>query len=180
MSMNRIKDYLIQNIKFLSYSRKFSSIGRGLYIIGKPLIHGEGKIFAGKNLYLRSLAHRIEIFADKDAVINIGDNVTINQAVTLASKKMITIGNSTVIGDQTTIYDTDWHGIDRNEIKTSPVVIGEHVWICAKSIILKGVEVGDNSIIGAGSVVTHEVKPNTIVAGNPARRIGFTKSGYSS
>jgi acetyltransferase-like isoleucine patch superfamily enzyme len=178
--MNRIKDHLIQNLKSLSYSKKFSSVERGLYIVGKPLIHGEGKIFAGKNLYLRSLAQRIEIFADKAAVIDIGDNVTINQGVTIASKKMITIGNSTVIGDQTTIYDTDWHGIDGNEIKTSPVVIGKHVWICAKSIILKGVEVGDNSIIGAGSVVTHEVKPNTIMAGNPAKCIGFTESGYSS
>ena len=177
--VTKIKGYLLQNLKSLIYKRKFAGVDSGLCILGKPLIHGEGRIFAGRNLYLRSLACRIEIFADKDAIIKIGDNVTINQGVTIGSKMKINIGNSTIIGDQTTIYDTDWHGIDGNEPITSPVIIGNHVWICAKSIILKGVVIGDNSIIGAGSVVNKDVKPNTIVAGNPAKCISHTEFGYT-
>lgn len=178
--MNRVTNYFLQSLKSLFYNRKFSSVESGLCIIGKPLIHGDGKIFVGRNLYLRSLACRIEIFADEGAIIIIGDNVAINQGVTIGSQRKIEIGNSTIIGDQTTIYDTDWHGMDGNKPITSQVTIGNHVWIGAKSIILKGVTIGNNSIIGAGSVVTREVKPNSIVAGNPAECIGITETGYTA
>lgn len=52
------------------------------------------------------------------------------------------------------------------------VVIGNHVWIAYRSIILPGIKIGDGAIIGAGSVVTRDVEPYTIVAGNPAKKIG--------
>jgi maltose O-acetyltransferase len=53
------------------------------------------------------------------------------------------------------------------------------VWVCAKVIILKGVSIGDYSIVGAGSVVTKDIENNSLVVGNPARKIGDTKTGYS-
>jgi len=58
--------------------------------------------------------------------------------------------------------DPDGHGIDDAPTKVAPVEIGYHVWICDRVIILKGVEIGDNPIIGAGSVVTRDVERNTI------------------
>ena len=55
--------------------------------------------------------------------------------------------------------------------KTKPIFIGDHVWIGANSTILKGVSIGDGAIVAAGAVVTKDVKPNTIVAGCPAKEI---------
>jgi acetyltransferase-like isoleucine patch superfamily enzyme len=96
----------------------------------------------------------------------------------IAAVKEISIGDNTIIGIQTVIYDTDWHGIDGAKVKVEPVSIGKNVWIGARAIILKGVKIGDNAVVAAGSVVTHDVEANTLVAGNPA---GFVKNtmGYT-
>lgn len=161
------------------YKRKFYSVNKGLYVVGRPLIFGKGKILAGENLVLNSLAFRIEIFAGENAILKIGNNVYINEGVTITAVKRIEIGDYSIIGSQTIITDTDWHGFNGHPPKTSPVIIGKHVWICARVIILKGVTIGDNSIVGAGSLVTKNVDKNTIVAGNPAKKIGSTNTGYS-
>jgi hypothetical protein len=70
------------------------------------------------------------------------------------------------------VTDCDWHGIyDRTERDTQayPVHIGNNVWVGDHATVLKGVSIGDNSIVAACSVVTKDVPPNVIVAGNPAR-----------
>ena len=97
----------------------------------------------------------------------------------ISSKVKIEIGDSTIIGHQVLMFDTDFHGIDGHETNQEPIIIGKHVWIAARAIILKGVTIGDNAIVAAGSVVTKDVAENTIVAGNPATQIGVTKTGYT-
>ena len=88
----------------------------------------------------------------------------------------ITFGDDVLIGPKTVIWGRD-HGtkIDsliRKQSKVdSPIIIGNNVWIGANVTILKGVKVGDNSIIGAGSVVVKNIPKNCIVAGNPAKII---------
>jgi NDP-sugar pyrophosphorylase family protein len=72
------------------------------------------------------------------------------------------------------ISDADWHGIyDRAEPvgNTKPVIFEDNVWIGDSAIICKGVRIGKNSIIGAGAVVTKDVPPNSIFAGNPAKLV---------
>jgi acetyltransferase-like isoleucine patch superfamily enzyme len=72
------------------------------------------------------------------------------------------------------ISDADWHGIyDRSEPvgNALPVVLEDNVWIGDSAIICKGVTIGKNSIVGAGSVVTKDVPPNSIFAGNPAKLV---------
>ncbi len=97
----------------------------------------------------------------------------------ISSKVKIEIGDSTIIGHQVLMLDTDFHGIDGHPEKQGPIKIGKHVWIAARAIILKGVTIGDNAIVAAGSVVTKNVAENAIVAGNPAVQIGVTKTGYT-
>jgi len=81
------------------------------------------------------------------------------------------MGDACMIAHGAYISDADWHGIyDRAKPvgKTKPVVFEDNVWIGDSAIICKGVRIGKNSIIGAGAVVTKDVPPNSIFAGNPA------------
>ena len=104
----------------------------------------------------------------------IGSYVLMSPGINIRCAKKITIAKSTMIASDVSITDSDWHGIyDRTDYVASPkeVVIEENVWIGERSLILKGSKIGKNSIIGAGSVVTGEIPPNSVYAGNPAKFI---------
>jgi acetyltransferase-like isoleucine patch superfamily enzyme len=92
----------------------------------------------------------------------------------------VKIGNNTALGANVKIYDTDFHSIDPyirinqtsiTEAKSMPIIIGQYVWIGADSIILKGVQIEDFAIVGAGSVVSKNVGRFEMHAGNPAKLI---------
>lgn len=86
--------------------------------------------------------------------------------------EQIWIGENVVISENVNIRDSDNHKIKGNEQKeTQPIIIKNHVWIGMGAIILKGVTIGEGSIIAAGAVVTKDVPPHTIVAGVPAKVI---------
>jgi len=89
----------------------------------------------------------------------------------------VTIGECVLIGANTVISDTDWHAISvdgRRSGKagaTIPVHIGNHVWLGMGVVVLKGVSIGDGSIVAANSVVTRSIPAGVIAAGNPAKVI---------
>jgi acetyltransferase-like isoleucine patch superfamily enzyme len=104
--------------------------------------------------------------------LHIGDYALITPGVRISASDSIEIGDNCMIASGVYITDSDWHGIyDRIERNTGPrpIRIGNNVWIGDQAIVLKGVSIGDNSIVGAGAVVTHDVPANVVVAGNPAR-----------
>lgn len=118
-------------------------------------------------------------FVDKGARLTIGENVGISQTALIAIAD-ITIGNNVKIGGGTCIYTSDFHCLDpqirisKEDIKyrkNAPIQIKDNAFIGARSLILKGVTIGKNSIIGAGSVVTKSIPDNQIWAGNPAKFI---------
>lgn len=122
---------------------------------------------------------RCILFVGKNASIDIGDNVGISQA-SLVSMCSIRIGDNVKIGGGTMILTTDFHSMnsqirashkDTEYRKVAPIVIRDNVFIGTRCIILKGVTIGRNSVIGAGSVVTKSVPDNQIWAGNPAKFI---------
>ena len=147
-----------------------------------------GEIIIGKNFKINNniiscqsgYNGKCRIEVHKNAKLLIGDNVGIS-ATTITCFSNIIIENNVNLGVGVHIYDTDFHSInpeqrlnsqsDKMFKKNSPIVIEENVFVGAHSIILKGVRIGQNAVIGAGSVVTKNVPQNEIWAGNPARFI---------
>ena len=120
--------------------------------------------------------------SSSNSKIVIGDNVGISGS-TICATTSVTIGNNVLIGSGCLISDTDSHPIDwedrlydRNEkTRKAPIVIEDNVFIGARSIILKGVTIGEGAVVGAGSVVSKDVPPYSIVCGNPARVVKTLK-----
>ena len=117
----------------------------------------------------------------------IGDFTLLNGALVMAEER-IEIGSHCLISWNVGIADSDFHPLapdarridaealapffegrpPRPKIRTAPVIIRDNVWIGMNAVILKGVTIGENSVVAAGSVVTKSVAPNVVVAGNPS------------
>lgn len=161
------------------FKARCEQVGAGLKLPdGMPyLIGGHLRLRLGENV----LISRTTIGASKvfdSPLLEVGNNSTVGYGTTISVAKRVTIGNSVLIGPCCIIMDNDDHPIDpgrrllREPVKpeeVKPVTIGNNVWIGAYCAILKGVTIGDNSIISAHSVIVRDVLPNCIYAGNPAR-----------
>jgi len=105
------------------------------------------------------------------AKLNLGSGY-INRNVKIRCFNEITIGNNVAISENVSIWDSDAHHIDRFGYKeTEPITIGNNVWVGMNVIILKGVSIGDGSIIAAGSVVNKDVDANCLYGGVPVKKI---------
>jgi acetyltransferase-like isoleucine patch superfamily enzyme len=105
--------------------------------------------------------------------IRVGRNVFVNQNCTFYDLGGLDIGDDVMIAPNVSLI-TAGHPLEPSQRRTTigrPIVIGKNVWIAAGATVIGGVTVGDNSVIAAGSVVTKDVPPNTLVGGNPARVI---------
>jgi len=104
--------------------------------------------------------------------ITVGDYVLISPGTRISASDEVLIGDAVMIANSVYITDSDWHGIyDRTERsdRVTPVHIGDNVWLGDHCVILKGVTIGENSVVGANAVVSRDVPPNVVVVGNPAR-----------
>lgn len=110
------------------------------------------------------------VSAQKGAVLTVGSDCGFSGTV-IGCFSQIAIGDHVRCGANTLITDGDWHPDDPRAGSPMPVHIGDHVWLGVDVIVLKGVTIGRNSVIGAGSVVTKDVPENVVAAGNPCRVI---------
>lgn len=106
----------------------------------------------------------------KNAQLIIGENCGFSGTV-LGAFKLIKIGNNVRCGANTLITDSDWHNEDPRSGEPKAVIIEDNVWIGVNTIVLKGVTIGANSVIGAGSVVAKSIPANVVAAGNPCKII---------
>jgi len=158
--------------------------GATFYGIPRVYLFSGSTISLGENIRIRTspisnligLNRRSIIATHSDkAQIIIGNNCGFS-AIVIGSKESITIGNDVMAGANVLITDFDWHAIDpaqrqHGTPESSPIKIEDNVFIGYSSTILKGVSIGKNSVIGANSVVTKDIPPNVIAAGNPCRVI---------
>lgn len=122
-----------------------------------------------KNFF--SIYYGADIILFKNSKLILGSGF-FNSNIKIRCHEKIEIGENVAISHDVTIMDSDAHeGLWEGYEKTKPIKIGNHVWIGTRVTILKGVTIGDNAIIAAGSVVTKDVPNNTIVAGVPAKVI---------
>jgi acetyltransferase-like isoleucine patch superfamily enzyme len=109
----------------------------------------------------------------ENAAVEIGRECGFSGTI-VGSASRISIGDRVMCGANVTITDTDWHPIDWRDRRagkpgdSAPVVIREDVWLGMNTIVLKGVEIGMRSVIGAGSIVTRSLPEGVIAAGQPA------------
>lgn len=170
------------------FTLKYKKVSYETYpkIIGKVFISGYGTIKMGKGVSINSNLFSNPIGGDTRTVISvsngacliIGDYTGFSN-IAISCKERVTIGNYVKIGGGVKIYDSDFHSLnfeDRKNRKTDvplkkPVVLKDGCFIGAHSIILKGVTIGKESIIGAGSVISKSVPDREIWGGNPAKMI---------
>lgn len=145
-------------------SGKLLRVAKGVRKRGKK---GNNILFGYKVILFNDVAFYLD---SSQAFITIGDKTYINRRTEIKCQDKVTIGEKCAISWDVVIMDSDYHSINAKS-SIAPVKIGNNVWIGCKSIILKGVNVGDGAIITAGSVVSRDVPPNTLVGGNPAKVI---------
>lgn len=180
--------------KKLIESRVFSKpqclLAEGATLMPSARVHNLlGKldhIYIGENTYIRG---ELVTFAH-DGNISIGKYCYVGEGTRIWSAKEIRIGDRVLISHNVNIFDNDTHPIDdanarhdqfkkiitsghpkEIDLNEKPIIINDDALISCNSIILKGVTIGKGAIVGAGSVVCHDVDPYTVVAGNPAKPV---------
>lgn len=122
----------------------------------------EGILSLGNNATLEIngkcvIQRGVTMIINSNAYVEVGDNFTANTNFTLNINEKCIIGNDVMIGSEVIIYDSNFHPTGSSEydmsIKSAPVIIGNHVWICTRSMIMKGSNIGSGGIIGANSYV---------------------------
>ena len=91
----------------------------------------------------------------------------------MSAKSVLEIGNRVWIGPGSRVFDADQHDLDaQRKERIEPVTIGDHVWIASDVTVLRGVEIGEQCVVGTRSLVTKSLPPHTLAVGNPARPAG--------
>ena len=164
-------------VKILSFLKGIE-IARGCTFFGVPHFSRSrfSTITIGKNCRFRSdhtsnligVNHKcILATLEEGAILKIGNNSGFS-GVSIGAAREIIIGNNVLCGANSIITDTDWHS-GRSNTLPKTVIIEDNVWIGVNTTILKGVTIGENSIIGACSLVVKDIPPNVIAGGNPCR-----------
>lgn len=173
--------------------------GRGFFSRGIPLINVslKGHFWAGTDLVISNGPYysptgrnrHCEFIIGENATLRIGNHVGISSSAITCHYRII-IGDYVMLGGNTAIYDTNFHSIDAEDRKDieidkkntrkASVIIEDYVFVGAHSTIMKGVIIGHHSIIGACSVVTKDIPPYQIWAGNPAQFIREIKQVYEA
>ena len=182
---NRINILLFNPLVHIACKVKGVKIGKKVVFNGFPVVrrNENSKILIGNNCTFNSSKRSVKVGLEKrctfvtlrkEAKIIIG-NKSGGSGVTLLAALNIGIGNNVMIGAHTMLIDNDFHHADPGRRSQSadsparPIIIEDNVFIGTNCMILKGVTIGENSVIGANSVVINNIPRNSIAIGNPCK-----------
>ncbi len=155
--------------------RNAESLGPRVRVWGKVIANVQGRLIVGDRARFGARTFPLEIAVGREGLLEIGERAYINYGGSIAAMKHIRIGARVMIGPHSMIIDNEFHRLEpdrRLEAPESrPIVIEDNAWLGARVIVLPGVTIGRDSVIGAGSVVTKDIPPGVIAAGSPAKVI---------
>lgn len=153
------------------------TVGKGLNLLGGiPMVGGHLRFILGDNVTIHGVSTFSGAKVFEQPTLTVGDNSHLGYMLIINVGCDVTIGSNVMIADRVSILSYDGHPTNPAERhlpapteSSRPIVIGDNVWIGGNCVILKGVKIGENSVIANGSVVTAKVPPNSLAIGNPAR-----------
>ncbi|MDN3690728.1 acyltransferase [Cyclobacterium jeungdonense] len=153
--------------------RKCERVGKLVTVRGRLRVEGGGAIRIGDRCKLWSHMGTTQLYADRGALLEIGDDTFINTACILSASQHISIGKNCQIANQVVIMDGDFHGVENRDEKgkSGAIFIEDGAWLATRCMVLKGVRIGKGATVAAGAVVTKDVAPYTLVGGVPAKLI---------
>jgi acetyltransferase-like isoleucine patch superfamily enzyme len=155
------------------YLRGATQLGSRVRLRGRPVVVDRGELVIGDRVQLVSTVARLELVAERGGRLEVGERSLVNFGCSIVALDRVTIGPRCLIGPHCMIMDTGFHDVDPERRleppKAEPITIGENVWLGARVIVLPGVTIGDDSVIGVGSVVTGDIPPRSVAVGVPAR-----------
>ena len=140
---------------------------------GLSFVLGPGaEVEIGEDAWLRSEIGHTHVVAFAGARLRIGPEAFLN-GCHVSCKGRVELGRRAWVGPGSRVFDADQHDLDADRPeRIGEVVIGDHVWVAGDVTILRGVHIGEHSIVGARSVVLEDVPPHTLVVGAPAKAVG--------
>lgn len=181
--INKIR-FKIKTLKLKLYRFYFIILGLNIKKsgnLGKIICDWPSKLYIGNNCDIGDYVFFwFKRPFSNDNYLKIGDNVFIGNNCNFNCNSQILIGDDCLIATHVKFADIN-HGtslnskINQQPISTSPIIIGNNVWIGANAVILRGVTINDGAIIAAGAVVNKSVPSNEIWGGVPAKKIGERK-----
>jgi len=153
--------------------RSATRLGRRVTLRGRPSVVNQGTLTIGERVRLVSTVATLELVTLPGGHLEIGDNVFVNFGSSLVASTHVSVGHDCLIETWVPIMDCDFHRVEDKFWDTNgpPIVIEDRAWLGNRSMVLRGVTVGHDAVVAAGSVVTRDVPPRTVVAGVPARVI---------
>lgn len=185
--ISRIFNKIAVNHWTYSFEKNCHVVGKNTIIKGPFRLRNAGRVEIGQDCIFDSTQQKpILLEIGTEANLTFGDNVYVNEGFYLVCNISVSIGSRVLIAPDVVIIDDDGHPLDwaarhdywpktpqdRLERKIgAPIIIEDNVWIGTRAIILKGVTIGEGSVIAAGAVVIHSIPGKVLAGGVPAHAI---------
>jgi acetyltransferase-like isoleucine patch superfamily enzyme len=145
-------------------------IGKGCKIDGRVILIFRGKAVIGDGFRASGRRAAVYIKVEKGGSLSVGNKLGMNGGTMIEVFHEVRIGNNLKMGPYASIIDDSRHETEPGVVRyKGPIIIGNNVWLSQNAIVLPGVSIGDGSVIGANSVVTHDIPPYSLAVGSPAR-----------
>lgn len=153
--------------------RGVTTLGHRVRLRGRPAITNDGRMTIADRVRLVSTVATLELVSLPGGHLEIGESTFVNYGTSIVASSEVRIGANCLIGTHVMVMDCDFHRVEDKAWDTTgtPIVIEDRVWLGNRSIVLKGVRIGHDAVVGAGSIVTSDVAPRTLVAGVPAKPV---------